>query len=188
MSVLCFYGCPYFLVHTKMQVSVQKYAAGAGSLAAGQNITYPHDKGCCFTRNLLQFLLNQEVIKEHMPHPLHPPPPPPLNPFLSGPDGRTASVSSTDASVDPGCTCLSESETLNQWRHCVCCLALVFQSARLCWRDQIILGFYIHAVSIQSFSFSVWCSINRTKPQIDSGCLWNSSITVKLKMQIQYVL
>lgn len=54
--------------------------------------------------------------------------------------------------------------------------------------DVIILGFYSHAVSIQSFSFSVWCSINRTNPQIDSGCLQNSSITVMLKMQIQYVL
>lgn len=36
-------------------------------------------------------------------------------------------------------------------------------------------------VSIQSFSFG---SINRMKPPIDSGCLYSSSITVKLKMQI----
>lgn len=37
VNVLCFYAFPYFTVHTKMQVSIQKYAAGAGSLAAGQH-------------------------------------------------------------------------------------------------------------------------------------------------------
>lgn len=78
-----------------------------------QNIIYPHDKGCCFTRNPLQLLLKREVIKEHMPRSLHPPPPP-LDSFLCGPDGRTARVNSRDASVDPGWMGLSESEAQNQ--------------------------------------------------------------------------
>lgn len=51
----------------------------------------------------------------------------------------------------------------------------------LVWSFQ---GFIFMPVSIKSFSFSVWASINTMKPQIDSRCLCNSSSTVKLKMQI----
>lgn len=75
------------IVLTKMQVSLQKYAAGAGSSPASKNITRPNDKGYCFTGDLRHFLLKQEVIKEHMPRSLQTP-----YSLLSGPDGQTASV------------------------------------------------------------------------------------------------
>lgn len=74
----------------KCRLVFRNMLQGAGGLDAGQNTTYSYDKGCCLTRSLLQFLLNQEVIKEHMPPPLHSIPPPPSKPFLSGPDGGTA--------------------------------------------------------------------------------------------------